>query len=383
MTVSAYAFPFAGAPETPMATPTGIYLRGRIYWVRYTARGTQVRESSHSPRRKAAEDLLKQRLGELGTGRFVGPAAERVPLAELGAAVLRDYETRELRGIATARQAVARLDAAFAGWRAIDVTTDAVEVFIAAARAKGLAVATIDVTLNYLRRAFRLGLRDRKVALAPYIPTLTALATVREGFFEVPVFAAIVGALEPVVADACRFAYLTGWRRMEVFALPWKDLDLEAAWTIRLPARRSKNRRGRQIGMDSRHGLDGLRAIITRRLAARRLDCPYVFHRHGRPLRRIDRAWQTACAHAGVQGMVFHDLRRTAVRNLIRAGVPKSVAKAITGHVTDRVFDRYDIVDTRDTALAFDSVLDYLADERARKPGVTVLRPEKKEQGKP
>ncbi len=367
-------------PEPPMALPTGIYLRGRVYWIRYTVRGQQVRESSHSTHRKAAEDLLKLRVGELALGQYLGPRAERVTVDELCAAVLRDYATRELRGIATAKQAVARILTHFAGWRAVDVTTESVDAFIAALRAKGAAVATIDVTLNYLRRAFRLGLRDRKVALAPYIPTLTALATVREGFFEAPVFETIVAHLEPVLADACRFGFLTGWRRREVFDLPWRDVDLVEG-TVRLPATRSKNRRGRKIGMDSRLGLEGLRAILERRAADRRVDVPYVFHRNGRPLTRIDRQWQDACTHAGVHGMVFHDLRRTAVRNLIRAGVPKTVAKAITGHVTDRVFDRYDIVDTRDTTLALDSVLDYLDLERQRKPAVAVLRPERKERG--
>ena len=77
-------------------------------------------------------------------------------------------------------------------------------------------------------------------------------------------------------------------------------------------------------------------------------SCPFVFHRDGEHIQSFRKAWDTACEKAGYPGKLVHDLRRTGVRNLIRAGVPQSVAMKISGHKDVRIFARYNIVDTND-----------------------------------
>ena len=75
---------------------------------------------------------------------------------------------------------------------------------------------------------------------------------------------------------------------------------------------------------------------------------PAVFHRDGQPIKSFRRPWITACAAAGVPELKFHDLRRTAVRNMRRAGVPQVVRMKISGHRTDSMERRYNIVDADD-----------------------------------
>lgn len=151
------------------------------------------------------------------------------------------------------------------------------------------------------------------------------------------------------------FAYTTGWRvPSEVLPLTWERVDLDEG-CVRLDPGTTKNREGRIVYLSSE-----LQAVLEQQRENRRDGCSYVFHRDGQPIKDFRAAWETACTNAGLVGRIPHDLRRTAVRNLVRAGVPERVAMSVSGHRTRSVFERYNIVsdgDLRQAAKRLDAAI--------------------------
>ena len=148
------------------------------------------------------------------------------------------------------------------------------------------------------------------------------------------------------------FAYCTGWRvRSEILPLQWKQIDWTAG-TVRLEPGTTKNDEGRMFAFAVLPELaDVLRRQWEYTKALQREKGQLigsVFHRNGRPIKDYRGAWDKACESAKVVGRIPHDFRRTAVRNLERAGVPRSVAMKLTGHKTESVYRRYAIVSEAD-----------------------------------
>jgi len=146
--------------------------------------------------------------------------------------------------------------------------------------------------------------------------------------------------------DFVLWSWCTGMRKGETAKLSWEMFDRESR-TIRLHSSAAKTRTGRLLAIDG-----PLEIIMERRIARRRLDCPTIFHREGLPIEQFRHAWLAAVAKANLPGVLFHDLRRSAIRNLMRAGVHESVAMRISGHRTRAIFDRYNIVDEDDIRAA-------------------------------
>ncbi|HXW54907.1 MAG TPA: site-specific integrase [Candidatus Cybelea sp.] len=129
----------------------------------------------------------------------------------------------------------------------------------------------------------------------------------------------------------------TGMRRSEILNLRWSNVDLANA-EIHLEPRVTKNDQPRTIP------LLGELPDMLRLERARNPKSEFVFLRADKRIGGFRKAWRSACERAGLSGLLFHDLRRTGVRNLVRAGVPEGVAMAISGHRTRAIFDRYNIV---------------------------------------
>src|ERR1043166_6798041 len=139
----------------------------------------------------------------------------------------------------------------------------------------------------------------------------------------------------------------------ELLPLRWTQVDLDAG-IVRLERGATKNREGRifQIGAmpDLVEVFRAQRAYTDRVQRERGAIVAHVLHRDGRPIRDFRDAWQGACERAGLIRMIPHDFRRSAVRNLERAGVPRSVAMKLVGHQTESIYRRYAIVCEKDLA---------------------------------
>lgn len=340
-----------------------VFKRGPVYWIAYYCRGREVRESSGTPDPKPAERLLRQRLHEvgadrLGLKRFVGPAEDRVTFEALAADYLRDYEINGRRSLFAAKARVQHLQAFLAGEKARNITTDAIRRYIAHRQQEQAAAATINREVIALGRMFRLALQAGTLASAPHVPKLEE-APPRSGFFEHAEYLAIRTRLPADYQDALDFGYHSGWRRGEILRLEWRDVDRDGR-VIRLRPELSKNKDGRVLALSG-----PLADVIGRRWEARALGCPVVFHVAGRPIGDWRKTWVRATEAAGLPGKLFHDLRRTVARNLVRSGVPERVAMAVTGHKTRSIFDRYNIVNEADLQQATARLAQYVAGQPA------------------
>ena len=339
-------------------------------WVSvYSHHGREHRESTKTSDLKQAKRAHKVTLDKLaaerqGHGPHVPAVQQRVTVGELLDAYERDIALRELKSAANQKFHVAPVRAAFGDWKAISVTSESIDKVVEQWKREQHASATINRRLQVLGAAFKIGKRTKRVQDVPLIRRLRE-SNVRQGFFEQSEFGKVLKHLPEYLTDLARFAYLTGWRRSEITGLQWSAVDLKAG-QIRLPD--SKNGRSRLIPIAGE-----LVEILKRREAARLVTRPdgepgiadHVFHRSGAPIKCFRGAWAKALTAAGFTAKAggrvvalkkFHDMRRSAVRNLVRANVPQTVAMSITGHVTPSVFQRYDITSTEDQQDALERV---------------------------
>jgi integrase len=383
--------------------PDGTILELGPWWIKYSAGGQVFRERSKSEKYGDAERLLKTRIGEMMTGAFHGLQIEKTTVEQLLEDVLLDYSTNG-KEVRFPRAAIGHhLRPYFRGRRATAITTEAIKKYIAFRRSsdqgtrpyrgrlkekkeipiKPACNATINRELALLKHAFYLGWKStpRKVASVPYIPMLEE-HNVRKGFFEHDQFIAMRAGLPEYLRPVLTFAYYTGCRRGEILALQWSQVDLTER-VVRLEPGTTKNDEARNLPLTSE-----LYETLSMQKSIREAkypSCRWVFfNESGGRIGRFQRSWRTACTTAklnleeGEPEKLFHDLRRSGVRNLIRAGVPESVAMRISGHKTRSVFERYNIVSERDLHEAARKLEIYVAGKtNPTQPGHTLGTPER------
>jgi integrase len=172
------------------------------------------------------------------------------------------------------------------------------------------------------------------------------------------------------------FGYKVGWRFSEIAGLKWSQVDL-AQGIVRLEVGETKNDEARTVYLD-----DELNGVFIGQWASRKENkklVPFVFTNRdgdGR-IKDFRGSWNAACKKAGIGKKLFHDFRRTAVRNMIRSGIPERVAMMISGHKTRSVFDRYNIVSDADLKIAAQKQESYLETQMGTISGTIVEFEEK------
>jgi len=285
------------------------------------------------------------------------PVPEGTPLTfdVMARAYLEDYQLQRYRTMNTARPRVEHLRGFFGGWAAERMTADRVRDYQLSRRQHGAEAATINRETSALSRMFQITIRRGLLERMPLFPKRLEENPPRDGFFEHDEYLKVRAQAPAPYQDVLDFAYYSGWRRNEILQLTWDEVDV-AGGVIRLSPRRSKTRTGRVLPISA-----PLHQVLTRRLRRRQPRDSRVFGRDGVPVRQWRTALRDACRKAHVPHRLLHDCRRTAARNLIRAGVPERIAMLLTGHKTRAVFDRYNIVNEQELLTAGERLAAYVA----------------------
>jgi integrase len=318
---------------------TGERKTASTWWVQYFVKGTRFRESSNSRSRQEAEAFLRQRLEAAAQGKPVHPRAGKATFEDLATILLDNYRINGRRSVGRVEDAVSHLRRFFSTTPASQITGDFIARYVRSRQQEGAAPATINRELGALRRAFRLAQSAAKVAFRPEISMLPENNR-RGDFFEVDEYQAVLDNLPEYLRPVIQAAYVTGWRiNSEILTRQKRHVDLNSG-CLRLEPGETNDERGRSFPL-----IAELREVLTRQLEkTAELEqgvgriIPWLFHRDGKPIKDFRKVWATACQRAGVAGKVPDDLRRTAVRNLERAGVSRSAAMMMVGHRSESIY---------------------------------------------
>jgi integrase len=353
--------------------------RTRFWWCGYYRNGKLYRESTHTAEERVARRFLQRKLGEVASDNFIAPQTARIKVEELAQGLFRDYQ---LSGRKSTQDAKARwelhLKPVFGHLRAISVTTDLIENYVINRQEKGAANATINREMAFLKRSYNLGrcTTPPKVFRMPAFRKLSE-RNVRKGFIEDHEYQKLATAAASQglwLRAMLETGYAFGWRVSELLNLRVSQLDLLNR-TIRLNPGETKNDDGRVVIMTN-----SVHQLLTQCVAGKKPEDSVFTRENGKPVQDFRGTWANICCSGGLgklvcsncdqevdaekhcatcghdwtrnelkyRGLIFHDLRRTAVRNMVRAGVPERVAMQISGHRTRAIFDRYHIVSEND-----------------------------------
>jgi integrase len=340
-------------------------LKGCRFWYASYYQGTrQIKVSTKKVVKQEALAVLRDLLAKRDQGIAPPSDVRKVTYADLRAGLLANYIERGNKSLLTDADGVEyipglrQLDRFMnydgngsKGPSVMDISTETGRAFVKARQEEGAGNGVINNSLAALRRMLRIAHEEGKIHNVPVIRFLKAPAP-RRGFVELDKFLELRGALPSHLRPLVTFLYYCGVRVAEALAIEWTQVNL-AGRVVTLEADQTKTEEERHVP---------LTAELVMMLEEIEPKVGRVFS--GTNLRK---EWCSACAAVGLgrkipvdgkpydplyEGLVIHDMRRSAVRNLVNAGVPERVAMKISGHKTRSVFDRYHIVSTEDVTAA-------------------------------
>ena len=343
-----------------------VKLKGCRFWYAqyYDQNGRKIRASTRSEIHKEALGVLRKLMGDRDRGLAPITAARKITYRELRAGLIASYVEKgnaSLHVRANGEESVTglkQLDDFFdfsednPGPPVARITTDTGRAFVQKRQAEGMGTAVINRSLACLRRMLRIAQEDGKIQHAPIIRLLKE-PNARKGFLSLEMFSKLQAMLPTTLRPLVTFLYYCGVRVGEALQIEWAQVDLDAR-LIRLEDDQTKTGEARVVPLP---------AEVVMMLRDIKPKVGRVFA--GTNLRK---EWTKACAAVGLgriievpgkkydpryEGLIVHDLRRSAIRNLVTvAGVPERIAMKISGHKTRSVFDRYHIVSTDDVSSA-------------------------------
>ena len=321
-----------------------VYLpsNSRNWWIKFSVSGRVIQQSANTESRREALDKLKTEILKYANGDAVD--AGRISVNDLFAVLLTDYKINGKCWDWAETNWRKHLEPFFGGMQAKNVGTDTLARYIESRRVEKAANGSINRELSLLQRAFMLGYESqpRKVARPLRFHRL-AESKPRTGFIEQKQYDALaVNCSDLFLRTMLCLGYSFGFRKSELLTLKVSDVDLIGG-TIRL--RDSKNGEPRKVALtgDSKN-------LLAACVTGKGPEDSVFTRKCGNSVKDFRVTWDKLTLAAGVSGLLFHDLRRSAVRNMVRAGIPEVVCMKVSGHKTRNVFDRYNITSERDLA---------------------------------
>ncbi|HYM76115.1 MAG TPA: site-specific integrase [Candidatus Dormibacteraeota bacterium] len=343
-----------------------IKLKNSPFWQArfYDQMGRKISISTKTTVKQVAEAFLRKQMADV-RDRGLAPLSDmrRITYRDLRAGLLANYTekgNKSLKMRPNGEETITglpQLDAFFKfssenpGPSVVQIGTDTARKFVEERQAEGAGNAVINRSLACLRRMLRIAHEDGKLQAVPVIRLLKE-PPARRGFVALPQFEDLVAKLPAHLQPYITFLYFCGGRSGEAELIDWTQVDLDRA-IIRLEDDQTKNKEPRFVPLPER---------LVLMLAATDKKEGRVFD-----TTNVRKEWMTACAAAGLgrkikvegkpydpkyEGLTIHDLRRSAARNLLLAGVPETIIMRIGGWKTRSVFDRYAVANTADLTAA-------------------------------